>query len=255
MFLVDDWTVTDVGNGFWRIRVRFVTDHDTTLTVYVQSYLHTATIGFNFGGNFLSTGQAGTSSSNILYKGDGNSGFFWQNQTLKPVNPSALVIDESLIIGDTIQRLATGDKGNGVPNWKVTVRYARNYTVQSGTEVFGSATDAHRTFVATEWRSTVPAENSAVRDQHLLAGELVADTELTYERRTDYEVSRLFHLYSSSRSAYQIEVDLLLGFDADIGTIVTLQAPRFGLDAGKNFVVIGRTENFEKKTATLVLWG
>lgn len=228
--------ITPSTGGFFLIVGELTSDDQTPLYLQIIS-----TTDATFGGT--------------LYAGDGTSGIDYRNLSLKPVDPTVAIISEEIILGESLQRQPTGDEGRGIPNWSVKVRYFPNWRVLQGTEVIPAVTDAERARLALDWKSTAPVTNTALRNLHPGSTELVIDTYLTQTSDADIEAHRRFELFGAVRSAYSCEVPDRYVFDVQLGDLVVLQSPRFGLSEGKTHVVIGRIENLLDRTTTLILWG
>lgn len=154
-----------------------------------------------------------------------------------------------------VERVVTGDQGKGVPAWQVTLNYARNYQTMRKADLDQvNATASFKAFAEQEWRTAV-AKNQAVKDRHKLATELTFDTYLLNEADAQTEANRRLGLHSVARDRLRVPVKSFLVEQVDIGSIIALQMPRFGLGAGKNFAVIGIAENFQTGITTLDLWG
>jgi len=82
------------------------------------------------------------------------------------------------------------------------------------------------------------------------------------------EAQRLLALFKVPRQRLSLRVPRqVIEQDAQMGTggrapvnfvpgaRITLQIPRFGLDAGKTFVVLEMLDNFETDEVALVVWG
>jgi len=156
--------------------------------------------------------------------------------------------------GRGFRLLATGDEGKGVPAWKVTVKYARTWAVASRNELETDTSDDYKAFAENEWRSAV-AQDDDVKAIHKLAPELTYETYLVNEADAIAEAQRRLALHSVPRDRFLVPVKAYLVEKIDLGDIVRLQVNRFGLDEGKDFVVIGITENLETGITTLDVWG
>src|SRR5690606_31385554 len=145
-----------------------------------------------------------------------------------------------------IQLLATGDQGNGVPAWRVTVRYGYNWHPMSRQDLDPGAVGSDPIFAAfasEEWRNAV-AEDEAVKDVHKLASDLVFETYLINEEDAQAEAERLLALHSVARDRFRIPVKTYLTEEIDLGSVVRLKLSRFGLNEGKDFRVIGIADNY-----------
>lgn len=154
-----------------------------------------------------------------------------------------------------IERLATGDQGKGVPSWKVTMQWGRNYSVMRRSELDNVNTpESFKSFAELEWRSAV-AEDATVKTIHKLASELTFESYFTVAADAQAEAARRLVLYKTRRDRFKVPVPSYYVEELDLAAIVRLRIPRFGLDDGKLFRVIGMAPNLQTKITTLDLWG
>jgi hypothetical protein len=160
------------------------------------------------------------------------------------------------------------DDDQGLPVWRVTVRYARNYTVMSRDEVAGSVSEADIAFVTREYRDAV-ASDATVKTLWPNAREIVVDTPIVLKADADLEAARLLNLYKVRRIMLEIDVPIVYWLDPtyardSTGTGDTSVTPsaickvthsRFGLSAGRLFMIIGRAVDFRAGRLTLTIWG
>lgn len=153
-----------------------------------------------------------------------------------------------------VERVNSLDPGVGVPAWKVKVGYRRIYEVQD--DLSNNVTDARKSFFQNEYRR-VETSDAAVQTANLLAPEMEFLTVLSNESDANTEASRLLTLYKTRRDMYRVtvRVDAALAAVLDLGRVVTLQLPRFGLSAGKLFLIIGIETNMRNFQFDLTLWG
>ena len=149
---------------------------------------------------------------------------------------------------NSLELVASNDRGRGVPACRVTVEYAPNDAVQGPQDLGGdpkSTTDpvggpTVREFLKKQYLAvSYPA---AGRDPAVLraygeeaAVELTFTTALRSPADAAALVSDLFAYFSVLRDRFRMKADLTLE-TADVATVgvdVGLQAPRYGLDAGK----------------------
>jgi len=138
----------------------------------------------------------------------------------------------------------------GVPAWSVTVQYARNYTTQI--DVAGSAART-TAWLALEYRKA-STENAAIKVPWPHADELSFDTGLVNEPDAVAESQRRLALYGVRRLTLDVDVPVSELGTVDLGDVVALDTPRFGL-RGRLFRVIGVNTGFLHGRAALVLWG
>lgn len=170
-----------------------------------------------------------------------------------PTEPVVATFDADNIVRGTLLRVPTND--SGLPAFRVTVRAVRNYTVQTSGLV-GSVGAARRARLAQPYQDAV-AENLAMRDVHLLAPERVVLTTLACLPAAQLEATRQLALYGVRRDRFELTARLSAVQLAaiDLGVCVRLQAPRFGLDAGRVMRVLGYQLNPVEQSATFTLWG
>ena len=144
---------------------------------------------------------------------------------------------------------------DALPVWRVVLGWGRNETVQAG-DLAGSVTAARRAWLAEAVR-TAPAEDAAVKNRYKLAGELRRDTLLVTQANADAESARLLALYKVRRDTFKVRARLSAAEveNIDLGQVVRLTWPRYGLAAGRLFVVTGLRQDFERDAVEVTLWG
>jgi hypothetical protein len=179
-----------------------------------------------------------------------------------PYTPNAdvLELDRSNIY--SIDRETQADPERGIPVKRVTVNYLKNGTVMSAADLAGVAL-ADQQFCANEYRS-VSAEAS-ISTQWPLAPEIVINSLLVTEAAAQAVADRLIALHSVRRDVFKVSIPGRLGRDmatsnAQLARLapqarVRITFPRFGLDAGKLFLVLSLVENLEEDTIDMVVWG
>ena len=194
------------------------------------------------------------------------TGAFRTGRLELPSNPTGDALDETIILdeGSGVDRTGTNDEGSGKPARKITLRWGYNnyvmrrdelYRPTSGGEAPVSDTEAaYRAFVTEEWRQ-VTVESAAVAAISPDAPELTFDTLLVAEADAVAEANRKLAIYSARRDLFSVPVMTAEIGATDITSVKTMQMPRFGLDEGRPFRVIGETANYEDGQTTLVLWG
>lgn len=148
------------------------------------------------------------------------------------------------------------DESHGLPTWRTIVRYQKNYAVQDS-GLAGVVTDARRGFLVKEWRESI-VEDTAVKTAHLLAVETIVETLLSVAADAATEATRLQTLRGVLRHVYDCVVPIkneVQDFSTvDLGQVVTLQHPRYGLSAGVLCKVIGVMPNARQNRVTLRVW-
>ena len=140
-----------------------------------------------------------------------------------------------------------------LPVHRVRLGYQPNWTVQVEFQLNGGATAGRRAFTARVFRH-VTAEEGSVLTMHPLAGDLEINTLLDGSADASAEASRLLNLYKADRDLFRVRVKTQ-PFALELADTVRLTYPRFGLEAGKGFRVIGLVEDAASNEVELTLWG
>lgn len=142
--------------------------------------------------------------------------------------------------------------GEGVPAWSVVLNHSRVWQTMNSGSVAGSVSTERKDYLAKSYRQAT-AQNGVTKIAHLLASEITVDTLLTSDTAAAAEAVRRLGLYGVRRNrwAFPVPIDRAV----EIGSVVKVQMRRFGYDGGKLFRVIGRTDDFSERVATLALWG
>lgn len=153
-----------------------------------------------------------------------------------------------------IERIASRDAGVGVPAWKVKLGWQKMQTVQP--DLNTSVSVARKTLVAEEYRRQ-EVSDAAVKTANLLSPEIDFPTVLVNKGDAASEAARRLAIYKERRDIYKltVRVDAQLASILDLGNIVTLQINRFGMNAGKKFLIIGVKSNMRGYLFELTLWG
>ena len=106
-----------------------------------------------------------------------------------------------------------------------------------------------------DWREAT-AVDAAVQTAHALAPQVVEDSCLTVEADAQAEATRRQTLKGVKRDRLEITIGLDDETDElDLGDVLTLTHSRYGLSAGKQFLILGVQPNAQEHTLTLTLWG
>lgn len=155
-----------------------------------------------------------------------------------------------------IDRVVSDDDGRGVPAWRITVNYDRLWTVQDKNALATGLSDETREYYSREYRS-VTLENPPIRTQYPEAVELTFDTLLTKEADAIDLANHFQDLYGVQRAVYRVTIGIqcYCGSLVDLGDVVKIIHPRYGLQNGKQFIIIGMQYNAKKSEVELELWG
>lgn len=194
-------------------------------------------------------------------------------QLYKPSAPfftpqlSPILITENEIAEGTYPTLVPpSESDRGLPVWRVNVQYAKNWTVMTENDLAGVAA-ADVAYFTKEYR-TAEAHDDDIKTDWPQALELTVTTLIVDEADAVAEAQRLLDLFGVARQRFSLSVPAkVILEDAQMGTSgrqpyqfqpgarITLQIPRFGLDAGKTFVVTEMREDYEAEIFNLVVWG
>jgi hypothetical protein len=135
------------------------------------------------------------------------------------------------------------------PAWRITLGHSRSWTRQTSDDLAAAATDEYKTFVQEEFRKEI-SEDRNIRTKTASAVERSFDTLLVGAG----ELERLERIYRSPRKVYRIALANML-FRVFVGDTIRLKLGRFGLDAGKNFIITAISEDAETALTILEVWG
>jgi hypothetical protein len=145
------------------------------------------------------------------------------------------------------------DDTRGIPCWRVTVNYGRRYTTLTRDQLAGSLSEADIAAYAQEWRS-VSATDTDVLDQYPNAPEIIRYSVTTDATEAQDEADRVLTQCGVRRDIYKCTVSASLTRGIGLGMRVSLTYPRFDMDSGVLFWVLGMTPNYTDETTELLLW-
>jgi hypothetical protein len=142
-----------------------------------------------------------------------------------------------------------------LPAKQITLKRDKNWTVH--TEFVESLSAATRQWLSNEWRQTI-----AIDTTNTIARKLAPVLEFeslinANEADTSEQAYRMLALYATPRDILNVTVrarvdDTLL---LDLNDLVEVTYPRFGMDTGKLFRVIGIQADYRIGQLELTLWG
>lgn len=152
-----------------------------------------------------------------------------------------------------IDRIAGGDAD--IPVWQVNLSYKPFFATQTS-DLAGSVTDARRAELAQPARK-VTASDASVKTKHPLAEVLDIDTALADATAAQNEATRLLNLYKVRRDTLSVRValDADLAAAIDLGSVVSVQVPRYGYDSGRLMRVTSIRTDLRGGILDLTLWG
>lgn len=192
-----------------------------------------------------------TAGSVGAWYGFDTAGVFRSEQLKPPGEPDFDILEAEVLRG--FER-GVADR-DGVPVWRVTVRYRKFYEVQTS-DLAGSVAADRRAALAQEYRS-VTVEDETVKHKFKQAGEMIVDTLLTSATDAQAEAERLLAIHKVRRDLFDVPLDAE-ALDQGAMQIMSsgrLSHRRFGLAGGRNFRVLGRRLELGRNSIRLKLWG
>jgi hypothetical protein len=141
-----------------------------------------------------------------------------------------------------------------LPAWQITVRWGRNWCPQDRSDLDATIEEGRKTWAAEEYRSAA-AKDEAVKTVHILAQDLTVETMIAQQADAEAEAARLLALYKAERQMWVAKVPSEHVTGVDLGSIVEIKLPRFGMTDGKLFVVLGLEEDAGTGISELTVWG
>jgi hypothetical protein len=185
-------------------------------------------------------------------EGWGDAGV-WHDEPLTDPSVGELTLRD-LAEGGALS-FGVGPDDAGVPAWSVVLNYGRVWQTMTEGQLAGVVNEdiVRKTYLASQWRQAT-AEDASIKTKHILASQISADTLLTVQSDAQAEAARLLSLYGERRDMLSFPTDTDRA-PYDLGQVVTVNIPRFGYDAGRLMLVVGKHIDADKATTTLDLWG
>ena len=155
----------------------------------------------------------------------------------------------------SIERMETGDSNKGVASWKQTLNYAKNYTVQNDSDLAASISNTRRNVLKREFLSESEI-SMPVLYENPLSPEISKNTLILNQSDVFVELARIVTLYNVDRILFKIELPIVdYSPLPEIGNRVNFTFSRFGLQTGRNFMIIGIMYDYPAMKYKLTLWG
>lgn len=154
-----------------------------------------------------------------------------------------------------IDRVRSNDANNGIPAYRVTLTYAKNYTTQTS-GLAGEVTAARALVVGQENQSAM-AQDLTIPVKYLWSPAMTRDTLLVYQADAAAEATRLLNIFKVDRNTYTLDVKLDPATIAalDLGKAVQVVVNRFGMNKGKLLLILSIVADYATNSATLTVWG
>lgn len=139
------------------------------------------------------------------------------------------------------------------PIWRVRVGYKKNYAIQTD-GLYGAVTETNRQRYGIEY-DIATTSNAATKTNHPLAGDPeVKGTLIVSSANASTVATNLLNLFGAERRQYRATA-LRRAWQLHAGDVITLTHSRYGLSAGKNFIVKSVSKDLDSRETELVLWG
>lgn len=176
---------------------------------------------------------------------------FRAGKLVAPTGAAEATLHAGNLLALTRRQAKSTDKG--VPPWRVTVGYARYWHAQDvGVDIILAADK--KSDLQQGYR-TSSASDGAIQTAYPAAPEIRIDTLLRYAADAATLAAARLSVLGVKRDLLRAEAVIADAAGLDIGSIVEIVLPRFGLDAGKKFLVTGVTLDPRIDRVTLTLWG
>lgn len=162
------------------------------------------------------------------------------------VETATITIDAIDEQGIKLERIIT-------PAWRISVGYAPAWVVQDESELAAGTTATDRSFVSNEYRY-LTYEDRGVRGRNSQSLDKVFKTNLASQTDAQTLLNRLVNIYGQQRQVFRVTIYRAL-FKLYLGDTVKLIYNRHNLQGGKNFIVVGVSEDAETGASVLELWG
>lgn len=154
-----------------------------------------------------------------------------------PASTPDLSISETDIIDNSLSLRTLG-----VPVWKLNCLYKRNFTPQSRDELAGGVSESNRQAYGLKYL-TETSSDAAVKTKFLNALEVDIPTNIFSSADAAAFAQNRREFYDDKLQIVQADTNLK-PLNIELNQTVKITHPRFNLENGKNFVIIGFTEDY-----------
>ncbi len=144
---------------------------------------------------------------------------------------------------------STGDH----PVKTIKLRYAPYWSALTESDIAGDVDASLRAELIEPWR-TAEAADATVAITYPLAQVTEVESLIADQAAAQAEAARLLALLSVPSARYKIAVPLELASRVQLGSIIKVTLPRWGMNAGKNLLVVGIEEDTSRHRAIIEGW-
>ncbi len=155
-------------------------------------------------------------------------------------------------IYDALTPLVSGDENNGVPAYRTTVQWGKNFSPQTQSDLNGDVSAADIARFGAQWR-TAAFESAAVLTAHPISLPRSLDTAFVDSAAALAEATRLQALFGSEHEWYEFGVEMNDTYaNIELGNIIDISHWRFGLGVGRLAMVMGIKPEAKADTTTII---
>jgi hypothetical protein len=177
--------------------------------------------------------------------GFNNANRFTAGQFAPPDAASAVAEFDPYDIID-IELIKNADENAGVPLATLTLLAQRNFTVQAS-GLAGSVTVSRQAWLKDEYRTFLATHAANATIYNADIARMTRVTHIVDSADAEAEAARLMAIYQTSRKLFRVVLDQsAIPAILDLGKVITVRFPRFGLNSGKQFVVTSIKNNYPK---------
>jgi hypothetical protein len=238
--IASDGTITAVATLGTLVRIALLPGGDGVYEIVVKG------TGVAAHTNFAYAHVGGTATS-VLY-----SGF-----ELLRGDPDATIIEDDMWGEPSPGQSA--DDNEGVPPYRMVLRWGKNYAPQANGDLLGEVPDADRTRFGLEWRDA-KADRAATLTAHPLSQPATVETLYPLEADAQTEATRRIGILGADPEWYDVTVEMTTVTQAiELFQTVEWVYHRYGLAAGRRFLVLGIRPHAHAQpgpltTITFTLW-
>ena len=247
-----DWTISPWGTAAGIIKDIATTFGVTSFDTATFTALDTAqpaSVGWHLpaGGNGLQiVGDIAKGAG--VFAGFDRAGQFEVGRVAAPSSPSESYTVSQVIDG-SFDRVELDP-----PPYQFVVRYQKNWSVLSSSDIVGAVSEADRTFLLNEWRLSTPVTDNDILTAFPQSQAIEYDSIFDSSSVAAAEATRLAGLFGVVRNYFNMKFKVQ-PLARDLNQTVNLTYPRHGLNAGENLLLVDIGEDMEKLEVSTGLWG
>lgn len=159
------------------------------------------------------------------------------------VDPATVTATETIVQNDIVKRgqglegVQGSDDDNGVPSYQTTTLFKHYFHRFSESDLAATLTDEQRNDALQQWRRTAAATTASVQNVYKSSRALEIASYLIDSAAASTRNTARHNLRKVARSLYVLSLERSTALE--IGDVIELKIPRFGMNSGKNFLVLG----------------